>query len=63
VKNFIKYTILTVAGLAASYIFHQAASQTRGQAGIGGEIVFALLPILWWLIERLIKDIRGKLDE
>lgn len=58
-KQIMKYLLLTAGGLLAFLIAHHAATASRGYEAIGGEGVFILLPILWWLIATMIKDTKN----
>jgi len=58
IKRIIKYSIITACGVAVFLVFNHFETVRRGYAAIGGEGAFVLLPLLWWLVEALIKDWR-----
>jgi hypothetical protein len=56
IKKIIKYIILTIIGIVLFYFTHQAASVNREVPGVGGEVCFLLLPVLWYLAGNTIED-------
>lgn len=59
IKNIIKYAVLTTCGGVLSFVFFCIENAQRGCDAIGGEGLFILLPVMWWLVENIIKDIIG----
>ena len=53
----IKYTLITVIGILLFNAANQAANADRITDSVGGEGLLLFLPIIWWLIERTIKDL------
>ena len=53
----IKYIVITIVGILLFSEVNQAANANRITDSVGGEGIFLLLPILWWLLERTIKDL------
>lgn len=53
----IKYIVITIVGILLFSEMNQAANADRITDSVGGEGIFLLLPILWWLLERTIKDL------
>lgn len=56
-KKAIKYAILAVCGVILFIALHQAANAERPAAGVGGEVVFLVLPFIWWIVKRTVKDL------
>lgn len=59
-KRIIKYAILTACGIALFLVVNYAGTMHRGYAAIGGEGFFILLPVLWWIVETVIRDFKHK---
>lgn len=55
-KKIIKYTIITICGVILFFVLNQEANKERVIPSIGGEGVFVILPLIWWIIERVFKD-------
>ncbi len=55
-KKVIKYVIITICGVILFLVLNQAANKERVVASIGGEGVFVILPLIWWVVERVFKD-------
>lgn len=55
-KKVIKYAIITICGMILFLVINQAANKERVVASIGGEGVFIILPLIWWVVERMFKD-------
>lgn len=55
-ETVLKYAIITMCGLILFTLANDAANARRVSDSVGGEAVFVLLPVLWWLVERSIKD-------
>ena len=55
-ETLLKYAIITMCGLILFTLANDAANAERISNSVGGEAVFVLLPVLWWIIERTIKD-------
>ena len=55
-RKLVKYAIITACGLVVFFIFSRSETARRGYFAVGGEGVFALLPLWWWIFERVIKD-------
>ena len=53
----IKYIVITIVGILLFSEVNQAANADRITDSVGGEGIFLLLPFLWWLLERTIKDL------
>ena len=56
VETVLKYAIITMCGLILFTLANDSANAERISNSVGGEAVFVLLPVLWWVIERTIKD-------
>lgn len=52
----LKYAIITVCGLILFTLANDSANAGRVRDSVGGEAIFVFLPILWWVVERTIKD-------
>lgn len=57
VKKAIKYAILTVCGVILFITVNRAANAERSAASVGGEAFFLILPLMWWIVERTVKDL------
>lgn len=57
VKKAIKYAILTVCGVVLFIVGNGAANAERHAASVGGEAFFLILPLMWWIVERTVKDL------
>lgn len=55
-ETVLKYAIITMCGLIIFTLANDAANAERISNSVGGEAVFVLLPVLWWVVERSIKD-------
>lgn len=55
-ETVLKYAIITMCGLILFMLANDAANAERISNSVGGEAVLVLLPVLWWVIERTIKD-------
>jgi hypothetical protein len=55
-ETVLKYAIITMCGLILFTLANDSANAERISSSVGGEAVFVLLPVLWWVIERTIKD-------
>lgn len=55
-KKVIKYAIITICGVILFLVLNQASNKERVVASIGGEGVFFILPLIWWIVERIFKD-------
>lgn len=51
-----KYVLLTVAGFALFEWAHAVASAERGYEAIGGEVFLLALPLVWFGLESMIRD-------
>jgi len=51
-----KYIALTAIGVLLSLAAHVYATAERGYEAIGGETLFILLPVMWWLAEQMVRD-------
>ena len=60
VKKIIKYALITACGVILFVVLNQASNAERPAPSVGGEIFFLILPVMWWLIEKAIKDIWGE---
>lgn len=56
-KKAIKYVILTVCGVILFIAVNRAANAERSAASFGGEVLFLVLPLMWWIVERTVKDL------
>ncbi len=57
VKKAIKYAIITVCGAVLFITVNRAANAERSAASVGGEAFFLILPLMWWIVERTVKDL------
>ena len=57
IKKTVKYVILTICGVILFVIVNRAANIERPTASVGGEMFFLILPILWWVVGRTVKDL------
>lgn len=55
-ETVLKYAIITVCGLILFTLAHDSANAERISNSVGGEAIFVFLPVLWWVVERTIKD-------
>lgn len=55
-ETVLKYAIITMCGLILFTLANDSANAERISNSVGGEAVFVLLPVLWWVVERSIKD-------
>lgn len=55
-ETVLKYAIITMCGLILFTLANDAANAERISNSVGGEAVFVPLPMLWWVVERTIKD-------
>lgn len=55
-ETLLKYAIITMCGLILFTLANDSANAERISNSVGGEAVFVLLPVLWWIIEGTIKD-------
>lgn len=55
-ETVLNYAIITMCGLILFTLANDSANAERISNSVGGEAVFVLLPVLWWVIERTIKD-------
>lgn len=53
-----KYTVLTICGFAMFRVASAFALAERGYKAIGGEAVFTLLPLFYYLLSALVSDMR-----
>lgn len=60
-KKIIKYAIITICGVILFLVLNQAANKERVVASVGGEGVFIILPLIWWVVERTFKDLINEL--
>lgn len=60
-KKVIKYAIITICGMILFLVLNQVANKERVVASIGGEGVFIILPLIWWVVERTFKDLINEL--
>lgn len=60
-KKVIKYAIITICGVILFFVLNQAANKERVVSSIGGEGVFIILPLIWWVVERTFKDLINEL--
>ena len=56
IATVLKYAIITMCGLILFTLANDSANAERISNSVGGEAVFVLLPVLWWIIEGTIKD-------
>lgn len=56
-KKVIKYAIITVCGVILFITINRAANAERPAASVGGEAFFPILPLMWWIVERTVKDL------
>ena len=55
-ETVLKYAIITMCGLILFTLANDSANAERISNSVGGEAVFVLLPVLWWIIEGTIKE-------
>lgn len=60
VKIIVKYIIIAIVGVILFITVNRAANAERPAASIGGEAFFLILPIMWWVLERTVKDLFGE---
>ena len=51
-ETVLKYAIITMCGLILFTLANDSANAERISNSVGGEAVFVLLPVLWWVIEE-----------
>lgn len=56
-KTILKYITLAILGAVIFVWANRAALPERPNGGIGGEMVFLSLPVMWWAFERTIRDL------
>ena len=52
----VKYTALTLAGFMLFRAGHAQAFIERGYEALGGEVFALFLPVLYWMVSRVIRD-------
>lgn len=57
VKIIVKYIIIAIVGAILFIIVNRAANAERSAASVGGEAFFLILPLMWWIVERTVKDL------
>lgn len=55
-ETFLKYAIITMCGLILFTLVKDKANAERVSNSVGGEELLLLLPVMWWLVEKTIKD-------
>lgn len=63
IKTALKYIIIAVVGVILFFLTHRAALTERTTGGIGGEVVFIILPLIWWLVERTVKEFAAEIKK
>lgn len=59
----VKYTVLTLAGVLLFRAGQARALAERGYEALGGEVFALFLPVLYWMVTRVIRDtldVRGE---
>lgn len=56
-NKIVKYITLTVIGVILFITVNRAANAERHAASVGGEAFFLILPLMWWIVERTVKDL------
>ena len=51
-----KYVTLAIAGFVLFRIAAAAAYESRGYRAVGGEVLLLLLPVIWYLLENVLRD-------
>lgn len=51
-----KYAILTLAGIGLFRVLSAVACAERGYFAVGGEVFALLLPVIWYLLENVLRD-------
>lgn len=59
-KVIVKFSILTVCGVALFFLAHEYANYTRGYDAIGGEAFFILFPVFWQIVKSMARDIKAQ---
>lgn len=57
VKIIVKYIIISIVGAILFITVNRAANAERSAASVGGEAFFLILPLMWWIVERTVKDL------
>lgn len=57
VKIIMKYIIIAIVGVILFITVNRAANTERPAASVGGEAFFLILPLIWWIVERTVKDL------
>lgn len=52
----VKYTALTLAGILLFRAGQAHALAERGYEALGGEVFALFLPVLYWMVERVVRD-------
>lgn len=63
IKIFLKYSVLTAAGIFLYCILHDQATAQRGYEAIGGEMFALFLPAIWAVIETSLRDWKQEIDD
>jgi len=59
IKPIIKYLIICAVAALLFMAGQAAAFAERGYKAVGGECIVLLLPVLWFIVERNIKDTKA----
>lgn len=57
VKIIVKYIIIAIVGAILFIIVNRAANAERSAPSFGGEVLFLVLPLMWWIVERTVKNL------
>ena len=55
-KFILKYLAIAILGFVLFKNANELANATRVVDGVGGEGLFLILPLLWWIVEETFKD-------
>lgn len=51
-----KYVVLSLVGFLLFRIGHACALTERGYEALGGEVFALFLPVLYWMVARVVRD-------
>ena len=60
-KKIFLYIGVTVAGVILFYITHLISNEWRGYVSYGGELLFLLAPVVFYLLRVCIRDFKNLL--
>lgn len=59
IRTVAKYAALTIAGVLHFRAGQAHALAERGYEALGGEVFALFLPVLYWMVERVVRDTLG----